>query len=110
MLLTYILRTLVIIFFLFYLYLRKSIESKYHRCFFLFYKYRQISFQNLNSDNNTQEMATGSSYKDEIHPFAPESKCLYLNFFERIEFYYKARTVPKTTTSVPVTITGYNCR
>jgi hypothetical protein len=31
-------------------------------------------FQSINSDNNIEEMATGSSYKDEVHPFASESK------------------------------------
>jgi hypothetical protein len=31
-------------------------------------------FQSINSDNNIEEMATATSYKDEIHPFASESK------------------------------------
>jgi hypothetical protein len=31
-------------------------------------------FKNINSDNNIEEMASAPSYKDEVRPFASESK------------------------------------
>jgi hypothetical protein len=49
-------------------------ESSYHLgCFFLI-EYSKLLFQSINSDYNTNEMATGSTYKGEVHPFAGESK------------------------------------
>jgi len=56
-------------------------ESSYHLgCFFLI-EYSKILFQSINPDYNTNEMATGSTYKGEVHPFAGESKFwCYLKF------------------------------
>lgn len=50
-----------------------------------------VQQQSINSDNNIEEMATASSYKDEVHPFAAETRIL-----------------PTTTTSIPMVATGYN--
>jgi hypothetical protein len=50
-------------------------ESKYRiRYFFFVLNIVGNLFQNINFDNNIEEMATGSSYKHEIHPFETESK------------------------------------
>jgi len=65
-------------------------------------------FQNINTDNNIEEMATGTSYKDEVRPFATESKFRYYWNCFRKGFYLKARTLPTTTTSIPLATTGCN--
>ncbi len=53
-------------------------------------------------------MATGSSYKEEVHPFASERKFFLFSFVGNFEekFYFKARNVPRTTTSIPMVNTG----
>jgi len=49
--------------------------------------------ESINSDNITTEMATASSYKDEVQPFATGT-----------------RNLPATTTTVPMANTGYDSR
>jgi len=62
------------IFLLFQRYLRTNKELKYCiRCFFLV-EFSQGLFQNINSDNNTTQMATATSHKDEVQPFAAQRK------------------------------------
>jgi hypothetical protein len=54
-------------------------------------------------------MATGSTYKDEVQPFATgskiESSIVFFFIWEKF-FSLKARPLPKTTTSIPMVSTG----
>jgi len=67
--------TLLSLYFFFVVIYVRIRESKYHiSCFFFLLNIVGNLFQNINFDNNIEEMATATSYKDEVRPFGTESK------------------------------------